>query len=195
MQQCYIEDEFDVEDVSPWQEINLSPQQTLFKSNQQYRSSTIYSGKDEKQKVTNAKTSYSNLTKQTAATTITDFPIRCLRNRVKSINQTQKQFLIATPVKQYCDFKLSKEFLMNRNTADFPKQTLPRNFLSFQRFKKSFSRKQTVHSQEINPQLLQLQMQMKKVEEQVQQQKKSCWEIGARRLSNPKFQTFLSTQV
>ncbi|CAD8148578.1 unnamed protein product [Paramecium octaurelia] len=195
MQQCYIEDEFDVEDVSPWQEINLSPQQTLFKSNQQYRSSTIYSGKDEKQKVTNTKTSYSNQTKQTAAATITDFPIRCLRNRVRSINQTQKQFLIATPVKQYCDFKLSKELLMNRNTADFPKQTLPRNFLSFQRLKKSQGRKKTVHSQELNPQLLQLQMQMKKMEEQVQQQKKSCWEIGARRLSNPKFQTFLSTQV
>ncbi|CAD8164032.1 unnamed protein product [Paramecium pentaurelia] len=187
--------DFDAEDVSPWQEMNLSPQSILYKQNQQYRSSTIYSGKDEKQKINNTKTSYSKLTKHTATTTTTEFPIRCLRNRVRSIDQTQKQFLKATPVKQYCDFKLSKELLMYRNTADFPKQTLPRNFLSFQRLKKSYSRKQTVHSQELNPQLLQLQMQMKKMEEQVQQQKKSSWEIGARRLSNPKFQTFLSTQV
>ncbi|CAD8068594.1 unnamed protein product [Paramecium sonneborni] len=195
MQQCFLQDEFDAEDVSPWQEKNLSPQNILYKTSQQYRSSTINSGKDEKQKLINTKTSYSKLTKHTAATTTTEFPIRCLRNRVKSIDQTKKQFLKATPVKQYCDFKLSKEFLMYRNTADFPKQTLPKNFLSFQRLKKSYSRKQTIHSQELNPQFLQLQMQMKKIEEQVQPQKKSCWEIGARRISNPKFQTFLSTQV
>ncbi|CAK73734.1 unnamed protein product (macronuclear) [Paramecium tetraurelia] len=196
MQQCLYQNEFDAEDVSPWQEFNLSPQPILYKQNQQQRSSTIYSGKDDQQKINNTKTAFSKLIKHTATTTTTtEFPIRCLRNRVRSIDQTQKQFLKATPVKQYCDFKLSKEMLMYRNTADFPKQTLPRNFLSFQRLKKSYSRKKTIHSQELNPQLQQLQMQMKKMEEQVQQQKKSSWEIGARRLSNPKFQTFLSTQV
>ncbi|CAD8103341.1 unnamed protein product [Paramecium sonneborni] len=182
---------FNTDDVGPWQDVNQNSKAILEEFNEPQL--PLYSSQEEKNKFITTKTSYSKLNKLNVTTTCGEFPIKFQRNRVKSIDQPQRQLLKATPVKQYCDFRLSKELMIYRTTADFPKHTLPRNFLSFQRFKKQPERKKTINSQEINPQLLQMQMQIKKMEEIIQQQKKYSWEIGAKRLSNPKFQTFLST--
>ncbi|CAK86963.1 unnamed protein product (macronuclear) [Paramecium tetraurelia] len=192
MQQSSItQNQFNTDDVGPWSDINQNYKSILVEFNQQQP--TQYSGKEEKNKFITTKTSYSKLHKQNATTTCSEFPIRCIRNRVKSIDQPQRQLLKVTPVKQFCEFRISKELLIYRNTADFPKHNLPRNFLSFQKFKKSNERKKTLNFQEINPQLQQMQMQIKKMEEIIQQQKRYSREIGAKRLSNPKYQTFLNT--
>jgi hypothetical protein len=48
---------------------------------------TTQFGKDEKNKTMSMKTSYSKLTKQNATTTCSEFPVRGLRSRVKSMDQ------------------------------------------------------------------------------------------------------------
>ncbi|CAD8090296.1 unnamed protein product [Paramecium sonneborni] len=191
MQQSFTQDKFNTDDLSPWQVTNQNYQVILKEICQQQQH--LYTNQDEKNKFRQTKSSYAKINQNNLTTTNAEFPIRCLRNRVKSIDQTQRQVLQATPVKQYCDFRLSKEFIIHRNTADFPKHTLPRNFLSFWRYKKQNDRKKTQNPQEINPSLLQLQIQIKKMEQIVQQQKKYSWEIGTKRTSNPKVYTFLNT--
>ncbi|KAM3146009.1 hypothetical protein pb186bvf_002011 [Paramecium bursaria] len=158
----------ELDDVGPWEENLYKPVKPVSPQSQPRRMT--------------AQTSQTGWIKQlNRIIRNTDSDVKSVyRSRVRSIDS--KLTLKCTPVKQFCDFKVSREFMMTKNSTLFPKQSLPKNYLQQQRKKITTQPVKKSSSMELNSALA---ITIQKIEEQVKSRSSM---LAAKRLSNPKYQ-------